>query len=204
VYKLVKDSAAYWESRYASGRNSGAGSYGRLAEFKAEFLNAYVAKKRFRSVLEFGCGDGAQLAHAKYPSYTGVDISETILNKIKAAFAHRNDMQFINFFLMPDELTSELTLSLDVIYHLVEDSVFCEYMHRLFHSAEKAVVIYSSDRDEIIAPHVRHRKFTSWVSANQPCFALVDHIPNRYPFDESDQINTSFSEFFVYEKLGQE
>src|SRR5690606_4241845 len=73
-------SADYWEQRYARGGNSGAGSYGKLAEFKAEVLNAFVRERQIRSVIDFGCGDGAQLALAEYPSYVGLDVSPTALH----------------------------------------------------------------------------------------------------------------------------
>jgi hypothetical protein len=64
-----KNSAQYWEDRYVNGMTSGSGSYGRLAEFKAEFLNEFVADHKISSIVEFGCGDGAQLALAAYPKY---------------------------------------------------------------------------------------------------------------------------------------
>ena len=48
----------YWETRYASGRNSGVGSYGGFAEFKAETINSFVSSCNVTSVIEFGCGDG--------------------------------------------------------------------------------------------------------------------------------------------------
>lgn len=38
------NSKNYWENRYKSGGNSGAGSYSNLAEFKAEIINEFVAK----------------------------------------------------------------------------------------------------------------------------------------------------------------
>ena len=41
-------SASYWELRYRNGGTSGAGSYGRLAEFKAEVLNEFVRVKGIR------------------------------------------------------------------------------------------------------------------------------------------------------------
>ena len=37
--KPFPGSEKYWEKRYIAGGNSGAGSYGKLAEFKAEVLN---------------------------------------------------------------------------------------------------------------------------------------------------------------------
>ena len=65
----------YWENRYERGLTSGAGSYGRLAHFKAEVLNEYVNQNKILSVVEFGCGDGAQLSLAKYANYIGLDLS---------------------------------------------------------------------------------------------------------------------------------
>jgi hypothetical protein len=43
-------SANYWERRYADGGTSGSGSYGRLAEFKATFLNAWHRSGLFSSL----------------------------------------------------------------------------------------------------------------------------------------------------------
>jgi len=42
-HKYGFDSDEYWESRYKSGENSGAGSYGRLAKFKAKIINNFVS-----------------------------------------------------------------------------------------------------------------------------------------------------------------
>src|SRR5262249_52775171 len=67
-----KSTGDYWDSRYRRGGNSGAGSYGRLAEFKAEAVNRFVRENHILSVVEFGCGDGAQLELAQYPRYTGM------------------------------------------------------------------------------------------------------------------------------------
>lgn len=201
--KLVESSAAYWESRYRSGGNSGAGSYNRLANFKAEFINNYVATKNIGSVLEFGSGDGAQLALAQYPRYTGVDVSHTIIAKAREAFAHNATFQFIHTSELRSDIRAELTLSLDVIFHLTENSVFDTYMRQLFAAADKAVIVYSSNMEEIWAPHVRHRKFTNWIKANEPDFKLVQHLANPYPYDEHDLDNTSFADFYVYEKLAR-
>src|ERR1035438_9808248 len=70
-------SGAYWELRYRTGGNSGPGSYGRLAHFKADTLNGFVDQHKIASVIEWGSGDGSQLQLANYPAYTGVDVSKT-------------------------------------------------------------------------------------------------------------------------------
>ena len=101
-----------------------------------------------------------------------------------------------------DGETAELTLSLDVIYHLVEDDVFNDYMQRLFDSSERMVVIYSSNTDdnrEDAAAHVRHHLFSRWVDENRPSWRLKSCITNKYPFDPKDAHNTSFADFYIFE-----
>ena len=55
----------------SDGGDSGTGSHAQLAAFKAEVLNAFVAQLGIRSAIEFGCGDGSQLALASRISYVG-------------------------------------------------------------------------------------------------------------------------------------
>src|SRR5579871_871877 len=79
-------SAAYWDSEYRTGGNSGPGSYGRLAEFKADVINAFVDRHSVGTVIEFGCGDGNQLSLAQYPNYVGVDVSPIAVAKCRGRF----------------------------------------------------------------------------------------------------------------------
>jgi hypothetical protein len=74
-----------------------------------------------------------------------------------------------------------LTSLTDVLYHLIEDTVFDSYMRRLFGSAKFFVMIYSTDHDYRQAAHVRHRKFTSWVKENAPEFEpyAFSHNPSK-------------------------
>ena len=48
---------------------------------------------------------------------------------------------------LPGLPRADLTLSLDVIYHLVEDDVFVSAMRALFDKAARFVVIYASNQD---------------------------------------------------------
>ena len=43
--------------------------------------------------------------------------------------------------------TADLALSLDVIYHLTEDTVFEAYMRHLFAAGSRFVIIYATDRE---------------------------------------------------------
>lgn len=193
-------SADYWESRYRKGRDSGSGSYGRLSEFKAETLNRFVRDEAIETVIEFGCGDGAQLSLARYPHYHGIDISQAGIERCRRRFAGDPAKSFGPPNSQKDA-QYDLALSLDVIYHLVEYDVFEAYMRELFAASRRFVIVYSSNDDIAVPePHIRHRKFTGWVDAHQPEWRLHARIANRYPFDPRDPDNTSFADFYVYEK----
>lgn len=196
-----ENSGAYWERRYQTGGNSGAGSYNRLALFKAEFLNEFVSQNEIRSVIEFGSGDGAQLELAQYPSYVGIDVARTAVEWARKRFGRDPTMTFYHSSEVPPGLTADLALSLDVIYHLVEDAAFDSYMRQLFNAASQFVIIYASNHDETLdVAHVRHRRFTDWIDEMRPDFTMVRQVPNRYPFDAEDPDNTSFADFFIYQR----
>lgn len=194
-------SATYWERRYATDGNSGGGSYGLFAEFKADVLNTFVDTHRVQSVIEFGCGDGNQLSLARYPTYFGLDVSSSAISRCKEIFKSDRHKSFRLTSEYSGE-TADLALSLDVIYHLVEDNVFEHYMQMLFRASNRYVILYSSDSDDnrdCEGTHVRHRKFTKWVKENLPNWELVQHLPNRYPY-RGDALMGSIAEFFIYEK----
>ncbi|WP_085103550.1 hypothetical protein [Desulfovibrio gilichinskyi] len=199
--KSFSGSQSYWEKRYSCGGTSGAGSYDKLARFKAEFLNDFVRENNIETVIEYGCGDGNQLKLGQYPLYTGFDVSQKAISLCQFFFP--NDETKV--FKLVSEYSgekAELTMSLDVIYHLIEDSVYADYMNRLFESSSKYVTIYSSNRneqDQYQAPHVKHRMFSKWVEQNKPEWKLKLHIPNKYPLDSKNETG-SCADFYVYEK----
>lgn len=186
-------SAQYWKDRYYRGGDSGAGSYGHLAAFKAHTINQFVKDHDVKSVVEFGCGDGHQLSLARYPHYVGYDVSPHAIRLCRERFQHDKSKWFSLTDQFLHRYHADLALSLDVIYHLVEDSVYHEYMHRLFDSAEKYVIIYSSNHadNEGRADHVWHRKFTDWILENKPDWSILGVVANAYPED-------SVSNFYFY------
>jgi len=169
-----------------------------LAQLKAEILNDFVRGHQVTSVIEFGCGDGVQLALAEYPRYVGIDVSTKAIELCRTRFKEDPTKNFILFGAQGKE-THDLAISLDVIYHLVEDPVFHQYMTALFESAERYVIIYSSNDDAASPdPHVRHRAFGDWIRRHRPDWRLRERIPNRYPYDDRDPGNTSFADFYIY------
>jgi SAM-dependent methyltransferase len=187
-------SSAYWRKRYQYGGDSGSGSGGAAAAYKAGVLNEFVARERVTSVLEFGCGDGRQLALANYPSYLGLDISEDAVQRCRALFRDDPTKRFA--LLGTDKERADLALSLDVIFHLVEDEVYRDHLDRLFGAAERFVIIYSSNSagSARTLKHVRHRAVSADIASWFPQFerlqALEAALPE--PVETSSGISTVF------------
>jgi|SRR3989344_2945779 len=197
--KAFPGSKEYWEERYGSGGTSGAGSYGKFAEFKAEIINSFVKNNKINSVIEFGCGDSNQLSLFDFPIYIGLDVSKTAIKLCKERF---KDNKRTSFFLYDPEcfednhsiFKAELALSLDVIYHLIEDNIFELYMKHLFSSSDKFVIIYSDDTNTKQTYHEKHWQFSKWVETNLPEWKLINKIKNKYS-------NESCADFFIYKKV---
>lgn len=191
----------YWEGRYARGVSSGR----KCAEFKAEVVNSIVKEYNICSVIDFGCGDGEQASLAAYPAYIGLDISKTAVELCKERFKHDKTKSF--FLYKPNcfaarypAFKAELGLSMNVIFHLVDDKIYDLYMRHLCSTAKRFMIIYSTDTDEQFQPrqaqHMKHHCFSKWIEREHPEWKLLKRIPNRYP-------EVSSSTFFVYEKKGQ-
>jgi hypothetical protein len=198
-------SSRYWQRHYARGGDSGGGSYGRLAQHKASVLNDLVREHNVSSVVEWGCGDGNQLALANYPRYLGLDVSERSIQLCSDRFRDDHTKSFVainpsTIFDRAGFFVADLALSLDVVYHLVEHDVFERHLELLFASSRRLVAIYGVDADRPRhAPHVLFRRFTDHIASTQPDWTLLARIPNPFPHSGDDRTGSD-SEFFVYAK----
>lgn len=197
-----KGSTQYWEKRYNSGGDSGRGSYDKFAEFKANVINDFVKKSAIKSVIEFGCGDGNQLKYYDFEKYLGLDVSDKVIKICKNTFADDSSKSF-DIITNYNNQKADLSMSIDVIYHLVEDVIFNKHIDSLFESSEKFVIIYSSNSDDLNSnsqAHVRHRKFTDRIDDKHTDFELVNHIKNKYPFSQDNKEGGSHADFYFYKK----
>jgi len=187
----------YWERRYRKMGNSGIGSYGASALYKSTIINEFVLEYSIKRVIDFGCGDGNQLTFFNVPCYLGIDVSMTAIRLCKQRFKNDPSKQF--FFYgssqinaITKEFHADLSISLDVVFHLVEDDVFEKYMKDLFTASSRFVIIYAWDVDGEVNFHVRHRNFSKWIK---------DHITN-FSLKEvrESESDPRFCNFFIYER----
>ena len=176
--KSFRDSHSYWVRRYRLRGHSGAGSQGKSAAYKARFVNDLIARNQVTSVIDLGCGDGQNAALLLAPNYLGLDISDRAL----ALAMDRCTGQGKQFAVVGtiDPAPVDLVLSMDVVYHLIEDDVFDRYLRHLARLALRYVVIYGTDcpRNRV-APHVFHRPVAERFIALNGGWRLRDRVPNN-------------------------
>ena len=102
----------YWERRYSQGGNSGSGSFGVLANYKAAFLNDTIKRLGIQSVIDFGCGDGAQISQLACQNYTGVDASQFIIEACRKRYANKKIGDFSRWMTIIQETTTPHSLSM--------------------------------------------------------------------------------------------
>jgi len=183
-----RGSRQYWEMRYKLGGHSGEGSRGVNAQYKAGVLNEFLRTHAPSSVIEFGCGDGYQLSLLDLPPYVGVDVSPTIVERCRAMYAGDPTKRFLLLDDYRDE-SADLSMSIDVIFHLVEDSVYDAYLDRLFAAGRRFVIVYSTSGDMVATgtSHVRHRDVAGDIARRFPGFARMTQdeagVPPPVRFD---------------------
>lgn len=189
------NSKEYWETRYSKGGNSGLGSYGKLAQYKADFINSFIQSKGIKHLIEYGCGDGNNLSLINCEKIIGVDVSKKAVEICKKkmpdnSFHHTSKLNTLE--------QARLVLSLDVIYHLVEDEVYDNYMKNLCDLSKEYIIVYSSNFDSNdFAQHVRPRKFTDHKYLNEH-FELLGTTKNKYHAMNDKQ--GSFSDWYVFKR----
>lgn len=186
-------SLEYWRNRYAVGQNSGAGSYGEMAQFKADTLNSFISRTAIESCIEFGCGDGNQLELLKIPQYFGLDVAPGAIDLCTARFRDDSTKSFAAYlpahFTNKAFLQADLTLSMDVILHLIEEDAYDSYMENLFTASTGYVAIFTTATDiqpAKMAVHNFFRDHRAWVSNKAPHFKEIEIVlaPEKLKYPE--------------------
>ena len=189
------DTVEYWENRYLSGRNSGEGSYGENAIYKAKKFNKILNKYFLKSVIEFGCGDGNNLFLYECENYIGFDVSQKAIQICKDRYKNDKSKSFIYYnpkSFKSSDLKADIMISFEVLFHLVEGDLYKKYIKDLFESSSKYVLIFAPNEEkQSDTKHVVFRKFTKDIPDN---FELIEKIktPNRLNL---------FSDFYLFKKV---
>src|SRR5581483_12428603 len=90
-------------------------------------------------------------------------------------------------------VSADCAISLDVIFHLIEDDIFARYIDNLFRSGLHFVIIYGLDEEQSRPGHVsvRFRKYSEYIAKNIPHFRPALHIRRK----------EAFGDFYLYERI---
>lgn len=189
--KINFEVSTYWDNRYRSGGGSGAGSEGTYLEIKKKVILPIINELGIKNIEDFGCGEGSLIPYLPLDRYKGYDISPTIINKLKNKYGGSTKYEFnlINEACVGEP---DMALSLDVFFHLVEDSVCDEYLQKIIGSRPKWIlfltwnskVIYT---EHIKGTHVRYRDLTRHM-----------HCFDSYTLDRIIPHNHEIFSFYLY------
>ena len=188
----------YWNRRYEKGNHSGDGSYGKYAEFKAEIINNIIHEHDSKSLIEFGCGDGNQLGLIDIEKYIGLDVSkkaiDMYISKYSESETEKSFLLYDPFYFYSNGLTFDISMSLEVIFHIIDDEIYRKYLYDLFSSSHHLVIIFSSNFEEYkgVTSHIKHRAFTDYISSTFTNWDLLKYIKNPHKDRKSN--------FYIYKR----
>lgn len=169
-------SSEYWDRRYRSGGDSGAGSRDQAAQVKADYVNALIRWRGVASVADWGCGDCEVLSRLNLDGveYVGVDISA---EAIALCLRRRPDVTLIRLDTRTNaavRISADLVLSLDVVFHFPDETDLTAYLAHVFASAKRLVLLHATDFHSTgTSPHVQHRRITPMIEHEHPQWTLT-------------------------------
>lgn len=101
---------------------SGWGSRGEVLEYKRQVLRSVYDELQPKSVLDIGCGDMELSSVLPDAGYTGLDLSDVIVEKNRKRFPARSFRQ--GSFLDIDVDTYQLILLFDVLIHMPKEEIY--------------------------------------------------------------------------------
>lgn len=169
--------AAYWNQRYLQGRTSGEGSEGDKAIAKARYIDRLILEEKIDTIADWGAGDGHVLSMIRLEAdYLGIDISRVAVDRLRREYHGIPKRRFLTLDeARTVEIDVDLAMSLDVIFHCIDDLSYEEHLRRLFGSSHRFVLIHSLNENRgRTARHVRWRRFTDDVARIAPEWVLMD------------------------------
>lgn len=154
------DYKTYWEDRYAKGGNSGSGSYGDNAKFKADVINRVILEYDCKDMVEFGCGDCNQMKMFDKIPYIGYDISPTIIKKNWHDYGV-GDVEFGVMDMDGDyKNIRDLSVCVDVLFHLTIEEDWLKLIDHVCNAAKKMIIITTNTEviKEEYFPHVNFKR----------------------------------------------
>jgi len=128
----------YWNKRYLRGENSGIGSVGNYREWRWHIIDKHV--EPLDDIVDVGCGDLSFWEGRSCKQYTGIDVSEVIVQRNRLRRPH---WAFIcgdasEYF---EGLRADVVLCLAVLFHIKNECDYVEIIKNLCRYSRKWIII---------------------------------------------------------------
>lgn len=130
----------YWENRYKNGGNSGEGSRGNHKKWKWSILDKYIHE--IDNIVDVGCGDLAFMKGIDVINYTGIDISQTMINQNKT-LKPKWDFICSSADVNINELKGDVVFCHDMLFHILDDGVYKAILENLIEYSNNYISIYT-------------------------------------------------------------
>jgi len=188
----------YWEDHYSSGGISGQGSIGDCRKWKWDTIFSYVEK--IDKVIDVGCGDLSFWDGETCKSYTGIDISPTIINKNMKA---RPDWNFIcSDASISHPVHAPVVFCLDILFHILDDQVYLSILENLARYSDEWIFIYTWVNNPLLTLTLRKNLFLRSVKDLQLSRA-IHFLTKRVESDDNYQKYRDFNQFVpLFSRMG--
>jgi len=128
----------YWEARYRGGDSSGQGSIGAAREWKWQIIHSYV--ENIDEVIDVGCGDLSFWEDKDCPSYLGLDVSPTIIQRNMHKRPHWEFLVSKAEDKIPGR-TARIVFCFDLLFHVMTDDTYYQILENLCAYAREWIFI---------------------------------------------------------------
>lgn len=137
-----------WETHYAEGGKSGDPvDYNLARDWKYFLLDKYY-RKNIDTIIDVGCGD-LQFWRDNLPyKYTGIDISQTVIDRHKKKHP---DQKFIcsdaSKFV---DVHANVVICFDMLWHIIDDDDYINILKNIKRYSNKYIYIYTWNKNPLI------------------------------------------------------
>jgi len=153
-----------------------------------------INKYDLKSISDVGCGECTLLPYLQgIRKYYGYDISPAVLSKVSKNAQDGFSKEFILLTNNTKIVSSDLVLSLEVIFHQVNDDEYLDYMRKLVNSNGEYLLILTMNEgilktNHIKNRHIKYRDISKFMDSTN--YSLVE----KFPFTERT------STYYLYKK----
>jgi SAM-dependent methyltransferase len=189
IFTRVYDEKIWGESSDGLG-SSGSGSSAEASKPYVSFVNKFINKKKIRSVLDVGCGDGAITGYLRLGEkikYIGIDVVEYLVLKNQDRYPMYT---FYKLNAVSDPLPKvDLILCKDVLQHLSNQHIV-EILKNIGQSSKYIIFTNDDLQNNCINKDISSGPFHRTIDLSKPPFSLnpMEKLKYKCPSGETKVI----------------